>query len=171
MMRPVKFNASTVVTATMGGRIASCSLPPHRPPSMAALRLVSLAVLGGATAASPTPPVQDDLELVPTPYGMRPKRCVLEVPDGSHVDEDELGVVVTHPELGTIRHTADPLCSLAEHAPRPSLHMYQELPAPPPMNRSVAHCDIPPCTCEWPRLLDCLIQQSCVAAYIACIGC
>ncbi len=121
---------------------------------MAGLRLISVAALGAAAAAAPTPPVQDDLELVPTPYGMRPKRCVVEVPDGSHVDEDELGIVVTHPDLGTFRHTADPLCSLPEHAPRPSMHMYQELPAPPPpMNRSVAHCDIPPCTCEFHTLL------------------
>lgn len=122
---------------------------------MAALRLISVAALGATAAAAPAPApllVQGDLDLVPTPYGMRPKRCVVEVPDGSHVDEDEHGIVVTHPLLGTIRHTADPLCSHPEHAPRPSVHMYQELPALPPMNRSVAHCDIPPCTCELPAL-------------------
>ena len=122
------------------------------------LCLVALVALGAAApaAATPTPSV----ELVPTPYGMRPKQCVVEVPDGAHVDEDADGLVVTHPLLGTYRHTADPLCSLPEYAPRPSLHLYRELPlsdAPPmnlplsdapPMNRSVAHCDIPPCTCD-----------------------
>ena len=80
------------------------------------------------------------------------------MPDGSHVDEDELGLVVSHPTLGTWRHEAVPLCSEERYAPRPSMHMYREtgykavapaVPvAAPPMNKSVAHCDIPPCTCD-----------------------
>ena len=134
------------------------------------MRLALAAALSlGLAAATPTPPAAADLELVPTPYGLRPKICVLEVPDGAFVDEDELGVLISHPSAAfeTYRHVVDPICSLPEHAPRPSMHMYAELDldnlpgggaaaaaaaapaqAPPPMNRSVAHCDVPPCTCD-----------------------
>ena len=73
---------------------------------MAPLALLSLAQLG--TVAAAVPPATEP-ELVPTPFGLRPKQCVVEVPDGAHVDEDETGLVLSHPQLGTWRHEADPL--------------------------------------------------------------
>ena len=112
---------------------------------MAPLALLSLAQLG--TVAAAVPPATEP-ELVPTPFGLRPKQCVVEVPDGAHVDEDETGLVLSHPQLGTWRHEADPLCSHPDYAPRPRAPRPAAAARTPPMNRTVAHCDAPPCTCD-----------------------
>ena len=58
--------------------------------------------------------------LVLTPFGFRPKECVLEVPSGSHVEEDSLTneLVITHPTHGTWRHPAAESCSSLKYAPK-----------------------------------------------------
>eukprot|EP01045_Picozoa_sp_COSAG04_P029339 COSAG04_NODE_4795_length_1890_cov_1.524846_1_plen_131_part_10 len=62
---------------------------------MAPLSLLSLAQLGAVgVVAAAVPPAAEPVELVPTPFGLRPKQCVVEVPDGAHVDEDETGLVL-----------------------------------------------------------------------------
>eukprot|EP00040_Diaphanoeca_grandis_P024935 m.137767 g.137767 ORF g.137767 m.137767 type:complete len:295 (+) comp29945_c0_seq1:111-995(+) len=82
--------------------------------------------------------------IVPTPFGQRPAACVLEVPSGSHVQEDLMSndVIISHPTLGTWRHTADPMCSEAVHAPKPSRH------SSTPTVTQNNNCSEPPCTCD-----------------------
>ena len=80
--------------------------------------------------------------LVSTPFGLRPKECVLEVPSGSHVEEDLLtdDLVITHPIHGTWRHKAAESCSSHAYSPKP-----HHLLASPSRSGS---CQDPPCTCN-----------------------
>ena len=54
---------------------------------------------------------------VRTPFGTVADGCTLEVPHGTHVDEDETGLVLSHPTLGSWRHEAPAHC----HMPRRAL--------------------------------------------------
>ena len=80
--------------------------------------------------------------------GARPPTGAQLLPWRHREDEDETGLVLSHPELGTWRHEADPLCSHPDYAPRPRPTRPAAAARAPPMNRTVAHCDAPPCTCD-----------------------
>ena len=80
--------------------------------------------------------------LVLTPFGLRPKECVLEVPSGSHVEEDLLtnDLVITHPMHGTWRHAAAESCSSRTYAPKPRRSFANP--------HKTGSCQDPPCTCD-----------------------
>jgi len=93
------------------------------------------------------------VNLTTTPFGLRPIECILEVPTGSHVEADgdplSRDVIITHPSLGTWRHTAHPLCSMPEHAPTPRNR--GALPSSEPAHRlreSNQTCQDMPCSCD-----------------------
>ena len=83
-----------------------------------------------------------DCSVVPTPFGLRPKECVLQVPSGSHVEEDlhTNDLIISHPLYGAWRHTPAPVCSEQVYAPKPQ-RMYLH-------HRKKNDCQKAPCTCE-----------------------
>jgi hypothetical protein len=100
--------------------------------------------------AAPPPVVA--MEMVATPFGLRPASCVLEVRSGSTVDEDDSALLVHHPAQATTRHKPPAECSESWGFPhtRPG-HAHRALRAMPPLPLSVANnqtCDSPPCTCD-----------------------
>lgn len=93
------------------------------------------------------------VSLTTTPFGVRPVECILEVPSGAlvepHPDPLSSELIITHPLLGTWRHTADPLCSMPEYAP--TLRNRGALPSSEPAHRlreSNQDCQDMPCTCD-----------------------
>jgi hypothetical protein len=86
---------------------------------------------------------------IPTPFGHRPAECIVEVPSGAHVEEDphSSDLIISHPELGAYRHTADPICSDPLYAPAPHARH-----APPPRRGLQASgnqsCNEMPCSCD-----------------------
>jgi len=89
--------------------------------------------------------VVGSLTIVPTPFGQRPAECILEVPSGALVEEDKFStdVIISHPTLGTWRHTPDPICSHPAHAPKPSRSVVKRSNSNDPNN-----CEQMPCTCD-----------------------
>ena len=70
-----------------------------------------------------------DCSVVPTPFGLRPKECVLQVPSGSHVEEDlhTNDLIISHPLYGAWRHTPAPVCSEQVYAPKPQrMYLHHE---------------------------------------------
>ena len=84
---------------------------------------------------------QAQSSLVPTPFGVRPSECVLQVPSGSRVDEDirTNDLIISHPTLGTWRHTPNSICSEQAYAPKPRR---------PQHLRQKNDCQNKPCTCD-----------------------
>lgn len=86
--------------------------------------------------------------LVPTPFGHRPAECVVEVPDGSHVEEHEGRLRVSHPVLGERLYEVPASCHEERHQPRrrvraPAWGQRCDLN---PAGKNCS-CDAPPCTC------------------------
>jgi hypothetical protein len=113
----------------------------------AMLLAAAAAALISAATGAPAAASGDGVVLIPTPFGPRPVECVVEVPNGAHVDEDEDGLLISHPLLGTWRHTPDPVCSqYAPVARRPPAHTNrQQLAANASADPS---CNDMPCTCD-----------------------
>ena len=88
------------------------------------------------------------VQTMPTPFGHRPSECIVEVPNGAHVEEDPYSsdLIITHPELGMYRHTADPICSDPLYAPAP--RVASKVPAASNVSGNNSDCNAMPCTCD-----------------------
>ncbi len=84
------------------------------------------------------------LDLVPTPGGLRPRECILEVPHAAHVRElNSSAILISEPAtaLAAARvwvHTVPDIC----HDPKYSMRARRD---GVPANKT---CDEPPCTCD-----------------------
>ena len=58
---------------------------------MAMLLVLSFALAAGTAAAAGGGDSPSSVLTKPTPFGPRPVECVVEVPNGAHVDEDASG--------------------------------------------------------------------------------
>lgn len=76
------------------------------------MRRLVLSVLASGTLAGASP--REGTRI--TPFGSVADGCTVQVPHGTHVDEDEHGLVLWHPEHGSWKHKAPSHCQ----APRPS---------------------------------------------------
>jgi len=89
--------------------------------------------------------------------------CIVEVPNGAHVEEDpdphSADLIISHAQLGTWRHTAHPICSDPMHAPAPQQHQPpprrpRQQPRQPrqsslPLQPNGSNdCNDMPCTCD-----------------------
>lgn len=94
---------------------------------------------------------QTEIEFVTTPFGLRPKQCVVSIPDGGKVSEvpssDESGVTllkISHPVLGERIHVPDSIC----HDPRYQNNRPRDTPNVFDTNIGAINnksCDEPPC--------------------------
>ena len=55
--------------------------------------------------------VEEPAPVARTPFGAVPEGCTVEVPHGTHVEEDAQGLRLSHPTLGTWHHAAPSHCS------------------------------------------------------------
>jgi hypothetical protein len=55
--------------------------------------------------------VEEPAPVARTPFGTVPEGCTVEVPHGTHVEEDAQGLRLSHPTLGTWHHAAPSHCS------------------------------------------------------------
>ena len=96
--------------------IHTCNLHAEIQERCEALHPMLLSSLYAATLASATLASADHVR---TPFGVVAADCTLEVPHGTHVSEDENGLVLSHPELGTWTHVAPAHCGTPPRASKP----------------------------------------------------
>ena len=98
--------------------------------------MASCCAFFGVVAAFASNPV----ELVPTPSGLRPRECVLEVPHGAEVQElNSTAILISEPA------TVEAAARRWVHVPPKICHELQYAPGSAPTTKT---CDEPPCTCN-----------------------
>ena len=84
--------------------------------------------------------------LIPTPFGMRHKECIIEAPSGATVDENATHLIVTDTAGVVTTHLPHSKCtSTASTATLPSPHFPTTATTPTNTDPS---CNSPPCTCN-----------------------